>query len=281
MTWLKVSDDFGIDCAEAGLSDAAFRTHVEGLLWSMRRLTGGCLTPTALRHGVETTDPDAAVAELVEAGFWERHGAGYRIVHGMDVQRTPEQVRADRDATAERQRRWYQRHVGESDVESDVSEPNGVSNGVSNGVTNGAQTSPDQHQLKGVKGENANAGARATADAVAAHTTINNPKPFAVKILRTELGLSLSDARAECDRWLGAGWPLATLPDAARRLVAEKLIMEVEGEARDRAQAIVTVMINKGAENPINYVRALNERDELSGWLETHAADIDDQEQPF
>ncbi len=38
--WLKLSDDFGVDCARVGLSDAAFRTHTEALLWIMSRENG-------------------------------------------------------------------------------------------------------------------------------------------------------------------------------------------------------------------------------------------------
>ncbi|MGC7224587.1 hypothetical protein RBA13_22790, partial [Mycobacteroides abscessus subsp. massiliense] len=36
MTWTKLSDDYGDDCWR--LSDAAFRTHTEGLCWSNRKL---------------------------------------------------------------------------------------------------------------------------------------------------------------------------------------------------------------------------------------------------
>jgi len=34
MTWTKLSDDFPEDCARVGLSDAAVRTHLEGLVWA-------------------------------------------------------------------------------------------------------------------------------------------------------------------------------------------------------------------------------------------------------
>ena len=50
MTWTKLSDDFGDDCWE--LSDAAYRLHVEGLLWSNRNSSiCGSLNPTCAEDG--------------------------------------------------------------------------------------------------------------------------------------------------------------------------------------------------------------------------------------
>ncbi len=62
MTWAKLSDSFGDEVA--GLSDAAFRTHVEALLWTMRRETDGHLAERDVRRFAETADPAAAVQEL-------------------------------------------------------------------------------------------------------------------------------------------------------------------------------------------------------------------------
>lgn len=111
MVWAKLDDAYGDDCAP--LSDAAFRTHTEGLVWTMRRVTEGRITQRDLRRFAETKDPDAAVAELVEIRWWEAHpdGDGWQIIHDMSYQRTRDQVEADRDAAAERQRRWRERHA--------------------------------------------------------------------------------------------------------------------------------------------------------------------------
>jgi hypothetical protein len=106
MVWAKLDDTYGDDCAP--LSDAAFRTHTEGLGWTMRRVTEGRITQRDLRRFAETKDPDTAVAELVETGWWEAHqdGDGWTILHDMGCQRTKDQIEADRVANAERQRRW-------------------------------------------------------------------------------------------------------------------------------------------------------------------------------
>jgi len=111
MVWAKLDDAYGDDCAV--LSDAAFRTHTEGLGWTMRRVTEGRITMRDLRRFAETADPDKAVAELVERGWWEGHpsGDGWTILHDMPYQRTREQIEADRAATAERQRRWREAHA--------------------------------------------------------------------------------------------------------------------------------------------------------------------------
>lgn len=105
MTWLKLSDDFGDECANAELSDAAFRTHVEGLLWAMRRESAGRLTVRDVRRFAESVDVDQAVGDLVKAGFWIKTGDGYVVEHHMEHQIEPEVMEQRRKMTAERQRR--------------------------------------------------------------------------------------------------------------------------------------------------------------------------------
>jgi hypothetical protein len=110
MVWAKLNDTYGDDCAT--LSDAAFRTHTEGLGWTMRRVTEGRITKRELRRFAETAEPEAAVAELIEARWWEDHetGDGWTILHDMHYQRTRDQVESDRTAAAERQRKWREAH---------------------------------------------------------------------------------------------------------------------------------------------------------------------------
>lgn len=112
MTWTKLSDDFADDCARVGLSDAAFRVHVEGLLWCMRRETGGTFDALAVRRGLEVADPDTAIAELLAVGFWQRVEGGYLVVHGMEHQPEPEVLEKRRDNDAERQRRKRRKDAG-------------------------------------------------------------------------------------------------------------------------------------------------------------------------
>lgn len=111
MVWTKLNDTYTDDCA--ALSDAAFRTHTEALNWTMRRETEGRITKRELRRFAETDDPEKAVAELLDAGWWEDHdsGDGWQVIQDMDYQRTREQIAADRSASADRQRRWREAHA--------------------------------------------------------------------------------------------------------------------------------------------------------------------------
>lgn len=111
MTWLKLSDDFADDCARVGLSDAAVRTHMEGLLWAMRRENAGYLDDVDIRRAIETENAAAAIAELLAVGFWHREGRGYRIVHHMEHQPELDVLEARRTVNAERQRRHRRKRL--------------------------------------------------------------------------------------------------------------------------------------------------------------------------
>jgi hypothetical protein len=115
VTWLKVSDDFGDDCARAGLSDAAFRTHIEGLVWAMRRETGGYLDDLDIRRAIETENAAASIAELLAVGFWVRERRGYRIAHTMDHQVEPDVIARRRKLATDRKRRQRRRSAGLDD----------------------------------------------------------------------------------------------------------------------------------------------------------------------
>jgi hypothetical protein len=144
MTWVKLSDDFGDRAAQAGLSDAAFRTHIEALLWTMRRETGGWIRERDIRRFAETRDPIAAVGLLVLNGWWHRpafderyphydaddHADLFRIVANMDDQPEPDVIEARRRRTAARVRRHRRKMAG-----LDPDEPDDPSNGVTERVT--------------------------------------------------------------------------------------------------------------------------------------------------
>lgn len=120
MTWTKLSDDFADMCA--GLSDAAFRTHVEGLIWTMKRETGGYLSPRDIRRMAESPHADMAVTELINVGWWTVDGQGYRIQHHMEHQPEPDLIAKRRELTAERVRRHRRKKAG-LESESSTQEP--------------------------------------------------------------------------------------------------------------------------------------------------------------
>lgn len=100
MTWTKLSDDFTDDCDT--LSDAAFRLHVEGLVWSNRKLLDCRLPKDRLQR--YTTHPDL-VTELLDAGWWAEDGEHYVIRHHAGYQRNREEVIAQQEANRRNGRR--------------------------------------------------------------------------------------------------------------------------------------------------------------------------------
>jgi hypothetical protein len=77
VTWTKLGDEFAGETAR--LSDAAFRTHVEALIWSNHRLLDLMIPQRDVRRLAETLDMDEAVKELIESGWWEERGDAYWI----------------------------------------------------------------------------------------------------------------------------------------------------------------------------------------------------------
>lgn len=137
MTWLKLSDDFDLELGQVGLSAEAFRLHVQGLLWVMRKETGGALSRRAVTRLSDADDFEAAADELASHGFWRAAPDGWVIVHGMGDQPTPEQIAAQRANTTARQAKYRQARMGKPNP-PDGGEP--ARNAVTNGVTNGVST---------------------------------------------------------------------------------------------------------------------------------------------
>jgi len=101
MTWTKLSDDFGDDCWE--LSDAAYRLHVEGLLWSNRKLLDLRIPKSDMRRGW-AKHPEA-VGELLSVGWWKSEGDHYLIVHHAVYQRSRAAVLAQQGANQQNGRK--------------------------------------------------------------------------------------------------------------------------------------------------------------------------------
>lgn len=110
MTWTKLGDEFGDECAE--LSDAAFRTHTEGLIWTMRRETGGFIEARQIKRWAESPHFEAAVLELVATGWWSIERQGYRINHHMEHQPEPQLIAKRREMTNERVRKHRLKKAG-------------------------------------------------------------------------------------------------------------------------------------------------------------------------
>lgn len=112
MTWTKLGDEFSDEARD--LTDAEFRTHVEALCWSNRRLLDLYVTRRDVRRFAETDDPAAAVSGLVAKGWWQPDGDGWYIgEHFADWQLERKVVEQRRDAAALRQRRSRRHRAGD------------------------------------------------------------------------------------------------------------------------------------------------------------------------
>ena len=123
MTWTKISDDFPEDCARVGLSDNAMRTHLEALVWAMRRENDGRLLARDLSRLADSSDPTAAADELVAVGFWTQLPDGWQIEHHMEHQPESEVIVARRVLAAERQRRKRRNAAGLTPPDPEKSTP--------------------------------------------------------------------------------------------------------------------------------------------------------------
>lgn len=110
--WVKTSDAYPDRCAAVDLSDAAYRTHHEAISWVMRRENGPLISKRDVDRFAESPMADAAVVELLDAGFWRPAAGGYEVVMGMEHQPEPEVIEARRMADAERQRRSRRKRAG-------------------------------------------------------------------------------------------------------------------------------------------------------------------------
>jgi hypothetical protein len=93
MTWTKLSDDWSDDTWT--LSDAAYRLHTDGLVWSNRKLLDCRIPKDDLPRASKRAE---SVPELLEAGFWRDDGDEYLIVHHSAYQRTQDQVLKQQEA---------------------------------------------------------------------------------------------------------------------------------------------------------------------------------------
>lgn len=136
MTWFKVDDKLWGHPKWMALPAAARALWVTAGSYCASNETDGRLSAAMIPPlGGRPRDAD----KLVECGLWERVEGGYLFHDWAEYQPTKAQVRAEREAVKERQRRWRENRA--------TRRSNGVSNGVTNasrnGVTNGAPSRPD------------------------------------------------------------------------------------------------------------------------------------------
>ena len=103
MTWIKINDSFPDHPKVVGLSDTAFRTHLQGLCYCGRFLTDGHIPVTVIKK----VGTDESIGELVEAGLWRSEASGGYLIHDyLEHQTSKKQVQDKQEALRERQRRY-------------------------------------------------------------------------------------------------------------------------------------------------------------------------------
>ena len=117
MTWVKLSDNYFEETES--LSDAAARTHTDGLCFAMQRETGGFITESNLRKLAGTRNPRRAVKELVDCGFWAVEKGGWQIIHHMEHQPSTDEIKAKRNQDALRQKNKRRRNLGLPPVDAE------------------------------------------------------------------------------------------------------------------------------------------------------------------
>jgi len=86
MAWVKFDDGFPEHPKIIGLSDAAFRLHVEAVSYCNRQLTDGLVLAVVLPRITSARHPVKVAAELVSAGVWEATEGGWWIHDYLDYQ---------------------------------------------------------------------------------------------------------------------------------------------------------------------------------------------------
>jgi len=95
---LKFDDQFPIHRKVSGLTDAAFRLHVEAIFWCARNLTDGFIAQDDLGSVSRYRRPEGYLAELVHRGAWDVVDGGWQIHDYLVWQQSRSKVLETREA---------------------------------------------------------------------------------------------------------------------------------------------------------------------------------------
>lgn len=102
MPWFKVDDTLAFHGKVVAAGNAAMGLWVRAGAWSMQQLTDG-FVPT---HIARQLGRAAEARRLVDAGLWTEKDGGYLFHEWTQRQPSRAKVHADREANAERLRKW-------------------------------------------------------------------------------------------------------------------------------------------------------------------------------
>jgi hypothetical protein len=110
MTWTRLSDDFTLRPAVLGLSDTAFRLHIEALVFCNQQLTDGVFPALLTSRWTDSNSLNDIVSELVIADLWTADGDNFLIRDWASEQETRASVEARRREGGARQARSRERY---------------------------------------------------------------------------------------------------------------------------------------------------------------------------
>lgn len=107
MTWVKIDDKFFDNLTNRGLGAAGRDLFVASLCFCAKTDTDGEIPKTEIPLLLaQAQAKPGIVKKLVAAGRWTDDGDHYTVVNYLRYNPSAEQVRTEREAAAERQRRW-------------------------------------------------------------------------------------------------------------------------------------------------------------------------------
>lgn len=113
MPWFKVDDTLAFHGKTVAAGNGAMGLWVRAGSWSMQQLTDGFI-PHQIARQLGTR---AEAKRLVDNGLWDEKDDGYLFHEWSQRQPSRAKVHADREANAERLRKWRERNKGgETDV---------------------------------------------------------------------------------------------------------------------------------------------------------------------
>jgi hypothetical protein len=111
MTWVKIDDSFPDHPKIIGLSDRAFRLHIQGLCYCGKYLTDGFIPYAAVNSMV--TEPEyKPTDELESAGLWIRCDKGFEIHDYLEHQSSKSEVVEKKETTRARVKRHRESKLG-------------------------------------------------------------------------------------------------------------------------------------------------------------------------
>jgi hypothetical protein len=172
VTWFKVDDSFHSHPKVIATDPAALGLWVVAGSWCGSNLTDGFVP----EHVLPRLLPGAQklAIKLVESGLWIKTVDGFLFHDWLDRNPSSEKVKAEREATAERQRKYRE------------ARRNASRNASRNGATNAAPTRPDPTPPKGGRGEGGNSARNlhvvdnwcGTCDPTTRHVELNDGRPM-------------------------------------------------------------------------------------------------------